>query len=235
MPTSLLAAKPTISVPTENFRSAPSGPILGVLNHGAELKILQEQDGWVKVSVEGWVLKKTIKMPEIQKGTLEWKIANGTYEWSHRLYDILYKRAGRHQALKDAILYLNKANKGDSKMYFAASLALDPGYSVSSAVSGIEILRQVKKVNQPEVKDNPAYWVALKIALEGAKSPRYRVVFDDEVMRPEDENVYEFVQAIKTTRSNRLILYDRGKRILEMDKFVMEHKVILKSAEASDY
>ncbi|TSA25071.1 SH3 domain-containing protein [bacterium] len=40
-----------------NFRDAPNGNKIGVLNSGIKLDVLEQKGDWVKVRVEGWVYK----------------------------------------------------------------------------------------------------------------------------------------------------------------------------------
>ena len=46
-----------ITVNSENFRASPNGEKIGVLLKGAELKEIQSEGKWVKVTVEGWIYK----------------------------------------------------------------------------------------------------------------------------------------------------------------------------------
>ncbi|HCK99966.1 MAG TPA: hypothetical protein DHW42_07695 [Candidatus Marinimicrobia bacterium] len=40
---------------SENFRSSPNGDKIGVLLKGTEVKKIQKEGKWVKVTVEGWI------------------------------------------------------------------------------------------------------------------------------------------------------------------------------------
>ena len=49
-----------IKVKSDNFRSSPSGNILGKLNSGTKVKAIKEEGNWIKVQVEGYVWKPSV-------------------------------------------------------------------------------------------------------------------------------------------------------------------------------
>ena len=54
---------------TENFRIEPSGEKIGVLNQGASLQVLEKKNGWLKVSLTGWIHEPstTMELPKLEK------------------------------------------------------------------------------------------------------------------------------------------------------------------------
>ncbi|MDZ7374885.1 MAG: peptidylprolyl isomerase [candidate division KSB1 bacterium] len=48
-----------VAVETENLRDTPRGRILGKINKGTELQVLEERDNWLKVQITGWIWKES--------------------------------------------------------------------------------------------------------------------------------------------------------------------------------
>jgi len=65
-----ISSRMYLKVPEENLRFAPSGKKIGSLLEGAEMRIVQEQDKWVKVQITGWIWKESLTnvKPEALKG-----------------------------------------------------------------------------------------------------------------------------------------------------------------------
>ena len=53
----------------ENLRKAPNGSKIGEIDQGVKLRILDKKGDWIKVSVEGWIWKKstTSKLDQVKK------------------------------------------------------------------------------------------------------------------------------------------------------------------------
>lgn len=45
---------------SENLRSIQNGPILGKLNQGTRVAVIEEQGNWIRVHVEGWIWKESL-------------------------------------------------------------------------------------------------------------------------------------------------------------------------------
>ena len=99
-----------IKIETENFRSSPSGKIIGRLNSGTKLKIIQEEGQWVKVQVEGYIWKPSIttNLTEIQG----YKI--------HAMHILLETQA-------EAQTVLDKVKAGEDFKKLASEFSKDPG------------------------------------------------------------------------------------------------------------
>ena len=48
----------------ENFRAAPNGPVVGVLDPGARLRVLGRRDRWLEVEAEGWVWMRSLQVTD---------------------------------------------------------------------------------------------------------------------------------------------------------------------------
>lgn len=53
----------------ENLRKAPNGSKIGEIGQGVKLRILEKKGDWIKVSVEGWIWKKSTisKLEQVKK------------------------------------------------------------------------------------------------------------------------------------------------------------------------
>ena len=51
----------------ENLRDAPKGRKLGELNQATEMKVLETQGNWMRVSVEGWIWKPSTTEDKVVK------------------------------------------------------------------------------------------------------------------------------------------------------------------------
>ncbi|MDZ7272266.1 MAG: peptidylprolyl isomerase [candidate division KSB1 bacterium] len=49
-----------VSAESENLRAAPAGQVIGKVNRGASLEVLEETDKWMRVQVTAWIWKASV-------------------------------------------------------------------------------------------------------------------------------------------------------------------------------
>ena len=109
-----------IKVESENFRSSPSGNILGKLNAGTSINVIKEEGNWVKVQVEGYVWKPSITSDPTSITGFKF----------HAMHILLKNEA-------DATQVLNKINSGGDFNELAVEFSTDPGAAKNKGDLGL--------------------------------------------------------------------------------------------------
>lgn len=151
--------KYVIKVQSENFRSSPSGDIIGKLNAGAPLNVLKEEGNWVKVQVEGYIWKPSITSNLTDVTGFKFHAMHILFKTETDANEVLKKIISGGDFYELAVQFSTdpgaKKNKGDLglfekgdlvKEFEDAVLKLNPG-QISGVVKtplGYHIIKRVK-------------------------------------------------------------------------------------------